>query len=148
MSAIKRDAAATKATNSPFGRAIRARRKAQRLTQAETAQLLGVQTQTVSQWELGSKSPQPRFYTKLVEFLDLPDQTHLRQLIERRESKEPRTRASMGELVRLVQEAPHRADDATDPDPPENKIEPPKPQTLTNQSLPTTTTTTATPNHN
>jgi transcriptional regulator with XRE-family HTH domain len=60
---------------------LRQERRKKRWTQARLAEFCAVRTQTVSSWESG-KRPQRRFFAKIAEFLELPDEASVEALLD------------------------------------------------------------------
>jgi transcriptional regulator with XRE-family HTH domain len=59
---------------------IRAERAARKLSQAALAARFGVRPQTIGAWEKGAAPPQPRFFDRLAEFLNLSSADDVRKL--------------------------------------------------------------------
>jgi len=53
----------------PLGEKIRIARKSLGISQKELAELLGVSTQTIGNWERGKSQPQPKYHQPIHQFL-------------------------------------------------------------------------------
>jgi len=71
--------AAPGAPNAPggFPDALRALRLSRGLTQAQAGQIIGVTTQTISNWECGRHAAQPKNQKKVLEHLHVTDDDFL-----------------------------------------------------------------------
>jgi len=63
------------------GSMLRAKRFAERMTQAEVAEQIGVRQQTIGAWERGER-PQSRYYAALTSYLALPNERSLIALLD------------------------------------------------------------------
>ena len=81
MAAAKRPLRLVAANDTAFAGLMRSERARRGLTQAQVAKAIGVRTQTVSDWELARKTPQPRFHEKIAYFLNLADHTDTARLL-------------------------------------------------------------------
>lgn len=96
----------TERDNTPlfdFGQALRIRRSELRLTQAQVAVILGVDTWTILGWEGGGRTPMDRFFPALIRFLEREPWPSPITIAERIRAERLRRGLSQGQAAAIMQ---------------------------------------------